>query len=218
MVQPPPAPASKLVWVVELTPLVGRNAEIDIFNKLVEQTAARHGHILAMVGEPGMGKSRLVHEFTRHQLPAGWLVLEGASVSYGKATPYFPLIEMLRRYFQITAGNGPRGNSRASGQSCFGIEQHAQRYHSANPFITRSIPGRKLFSGIRRAATGYAQHQDLLEMVNRFGAMDPQQRRRRTLDAVKRVLIRESQRQPLLIVLRTCIGSTAKRRHFSMAS
>ena len=89
-----------------LTPLVGRNTEIDIFNKLVEQTTAGRGQILAMVGEPGMGKSRLVHEFTRHRLPPGWLVLEGASVSYGKATPYFPLIEMLRRYFQIGAGEG----------------------------------------------------------------------------------------------------------------
>ena len=47
--------------------------------------------MLAMVGEPGMGKSRLVHEFTRHQLRSEWLVLEGASVSYGKATPYLPL-------------------------------------------------------------------------------------------------------------------------------
>src|SRR4029450_13653031 len=62
--------------------------------------------ILAMVGEPGMGKSRLVHEFTRHRLPPGWLVLEGASVSYGKRTPYFPLIETLRLSFQIGAGQG----------------------------------------------------------------------------------------------------------------
>ena len=53
-----------------------------------------------------MGKSRLVHEFTRHQLSPGWLVLEGASVSYGKATPYFPLIEMLRHYCQIADGEG----------------------------------------------------------------------------------------------------------------
>ena len=59
-----------------------------------------------MVGEPGMGKSRLVHEFTRHQLPPGWLVLEAASVSYGKATPYFPLIELLRRYFAIADADG----------------------------------------------------------------------------------------------------------------
>ena len=54
-----------------LTPLVGRSTEIDIFKKLVEQVTAGHGQILAMIGEPGMGKSRLVHEFTRHQLPPG---------------------------------------------------------------------------------------------------------------------------------------------------
>ena len=72
-----------------LTPLVGRRVEIEVFSKLVEQAASGKGQILAMVGEPGMGKSRLVHEFTRHQLRPGWLVLEGASVSYGKATPYF---------------------------------------------------------------------------------------------------------------------------------
>src|SRR6266511_1798056 len=87
-----------------LTPLVGRTTEIDIFNKLVQRATGGRGQILAMVGEPGLGKSRLVHEFTRHQLPVGWLVLEGASVSYGKATPYFPLIEMLRHYFQIADG------------------------------------------------------------------------------------------------------------------
>src|SRR4030095_14140208 len=90
-----------------LTPLVGRSTEIDIFNKLVEQVSASRGQILAMVGEPGMGKSRLVHEFTRHQLPPGWIVLEATSVSYGKATPYFPLIEMLRRYFQVPNGAHP---------------------------------------------------------------------------------------------------------------
>src|SRR5215470_3426967 len=61
-----------------LTPLVGRRSEIELFNKLVEQTAARRGQIFALVGEPGMGKSRLVHEFTRHQLLPAWLVLEAA--------------------------------------------------------------------------------------------------------------------------------------------
>ena len=89
-----------------LTPLVGRQTEIEVFKKLAEQAASGKGQTLAMVGEPGMGKSRLVHEFTRHQLRPGWLVLESASVSYGKATPYFPLIEMLRHYFQIVDGEG----------------------------------------------------------------------------------------------------------------
>jgi class 3 adenylate cyclase len=91
-----------------LTPLVGRRTEIEVFTKLVEDAAFGKGQILAMVGEPGVGKSRLAHEFTRHKLRPGWLVLEGASVSYGKATPYFPLIAMLRQYFQVTDGEEAR--------------------------------------------------------------------------------------------------------------
>ena len=182
-----------------LTPLVGRNAEIDIFNKLVEQTAARHGHILAMVGEPGMGKSRLVHEFTRHQLPAGWLVLEGASVSYGKATPYFPLIEMLRRYFQITAENGPEEIQERVVNHVLELSNMLKDTIPPILSLLGAFP-EESYSAASGEHNWLAQHQDLLEMVNRFGAMDPQQRRRRTLDAAKRVLIRESQRQPLLIV------------------
>src|SRR5439155_5992701 len=84
--------------------LVGRKREIEIFQQLIAQAAAGCGQILSMVGEPGMGKSRLVHEFTHSHLPPDWLVLEGPSVSYGKATPYFPLIELLRRYFGILEG------------------------------------------------------------------------------------------------------------------
>ena len=84
----------------------GARSEIVSSKSLCNKQPSGRGQILAMVGEPGMGKSRLVHEFTRHQLPPGWLVIEGASVSYGKATPYFPLIVMLRRYFQIADGEG----------------------------------------------------------------------------------------------------------------
>ena len=62
-----------------------------------------------------------------------------------------------------------------------------------------ALPDRKPFAASGEPI-GYAKHQDVVEMIKRFDAMDPQQRRRRTLDAVKRVLIRESQRQPLLIV------------------
>src|SRR5499426_4619174 len=51
-----------------LTPLVGRRSEVEVFSKLVEEAGSGKGQILAMVGEPGLGKSRLVHEFTRHQL------------------------------------------------------------------------------------------------------------------------------------------------------
>jgi tetratricopeptide (TPR) repeat protein len=146
-----------------------------------------------------MGKSRLVHEFTRHQLPPGWLVLAGASVSYGKATPYFPLIEMLHRYFQIADGE-------SNEQICDKVVTHLleldKKLKDTIPPILSllgALPDENN-AAAERAHDALAQVQDIGEMISRFNSMDPQQRRRLTLEAVKRLLVRESQRQPLLLV------------------
>ena len=152
-----------------------------------------------MVGEPGIGKSRLVHEFTRHQLPSGWLVLEGTSVSYGKATPYFPLTEMLRRYFQITAGNGPGKIQERVVNHVLELSNMLKDTIAPILSLLGALPEEN-HSPPSGEPDWLSKHQDVVEMVKRFGATDPQQRRRRIFDAVKRVLIRESQRQPLLIV------------------
>jgi class 3 adenylate cyclase/tetratricopeptide (TPR) repeat protein len=177
-----------------LTPLVGRRTETEVFSKLVEEAGSGKGQILAMVGEPGLGKSRLVHEFTRHQLRPGWLVLEGASVSYGKATPYFPLIEMLRRYFQIADGEG-REDIR---------EQVVMHILELDNMFKDAIPPMLSLLGALpdevHPSAAWTQFKEVVDATERYLRMDPQQRRPYTLDAIKRVLVRESQRQPLLIV------------------
>src|SRR6266581_9234157 len=68
--------------------------------KALEHATAGHGQIVGVMGEPGVGKSRLFYEFklTSH---SGCLVLEASSVSYGKASPYLPLLELLKSYFQL---------------------------------------------------------------------------------------------------------------------
>jgi class 3 adenylate cyclase/tetratricopeptide (TPR) repeat protein len=182
-----------------LTPLVGRRAEIEVFNRLAEQVAGRKGQILAMIGEPGLGKSRLVHEFTRHQLRPNWRVLQGASASYGKATPYLPLIEMLRSYFQIADGEGSE-NARSRLMSHI-LELDTALKDTIPPILSLldALPDVLELTSEKQHDANRDAHL-LAEMIKRFVAMDPQQRRRRTLDAVKRVLIRESQRQPLLVV------------------
>src|SRR5262244_2504585 len=177
-----------------LTPLVGRRREIEVFSKLVEEAGSGKGQILAMVGEPGMGKSRLVHEFTRHQLRPGWLVLEGTSVSYGKATPYFPLIEMLRRYFQIADGEG---SDNIREQVVMHILELDNMFKDAIPPILSLLGA--LPNEVHPPAP-WTQFKELIDATERYLGMDPQQRRRYTFDALKRVPIRESQRQPLLIV------------------
>jgi len=84
-----------------LTRFVGRQQELVVLRQTLERTGAGHGQVVAVVGEAGVGKSRLVYEFIHsHHMP-GWLVLESASVSYGKATPYFPVIDLLKRYSHV---------------------------------------------------------------------------------------------------------------------
>ena len=177
-----------------LTPLVGRRREIEVFSKLMEEVGSGKGQILAMVGEPGLGKSRLVHEFTRHQLRPGWLVLEGASVSYGKATPYFPLIEMLRRYFQIADSEGSEDIR----------EQVVMHILELDNMLKDAIPPLLFLLGAlpdeANPPPALARFKAVVEATERYLGMDPQQRRLCTFEALKRVLIRESQRQPVLIV------------------
>ena len=83
-----------------LTRFVGRQSEMDQLQRALEQAKAGHGQIVGVMGEPGLGKSRLFHEF-KLTSQSGCLVLEAFSVSYGKASPYLPLIELLKSYFQI---------------------------------------------------------------------------------------------------------------------
>ena len=84
-----------------LTRFVGRQYELESLRQALERVGAGHGQVVAAVGEAGVGKSRLVYEFVHSHRTQGWLVLESASVSYGKATPYFPVLDLLRRYAHV---------------------------------------------------------------------------------------------------------------------
>src|SRR5881296_1295615 len=83
-----------------LTRFVGRHTEMDQLQRALAHAKAGHGQIVGVLGEPGLGKSRLFHEF-KLTSQSGCLVLEALSVSYGKASPYLPLLELLKGYFQI---------------------------------------------------------------------------------------------------------------------
>src|SRR5262249_19772857 len=91
-----------------LNRFVGREAELDLLRRTLEQAGAGHGQIVALVGEPGVGKSRLVWEFSHSHRTQGGLVLESGSVSYGKATSYLPVIDLLKGYCAIEDRDDPR--------------------------------------------------------------------------------------------------------------
>ena len=160
-----------------LTPFVGRQTELDVVQRALTQAGARHGQVVALVGEAGVGKSRLVYEVVHSHRTQGWRVLESASVSYGKATPYFPVIELLRRYTHVEEHDEVRTiRAKVTGQVV-----------TLDPALQETVPA--LLSLL-----------DALPEDNPFLQLDPPQRRQRTLDALKRVLLRESQEQPLLLV------------------
>jgi putative ribosome biogenesis GTPase RsgA len=73
-----------------LTRFVGRDAELEQLRHAQQLAGIGHGQVAAVVGEAGVGKSRLVYEFTHSDRLQGWLVLDAASVSYGRATSYLP--------------------------------------------------------------------------------------------------------------------------------
>src|SRR5262245_49183282 len=86
-----------------LTRFVGRSAELEQLRDALNRASKGRGQVVAVVGEPGVGKSRLFWEFTHSHRVRGWLIVQSSSVSYGKATAYLPVINLLRGYFQIEA-------------------------------------------------------------------------------------------------------------------
>ncbi len=160
-----------------LTRFVGRDAELEQLRRAQELAANGHGQVAAVVGEAGVGKSRLVYELTHSHRLQGWLTLESASVSYGKATSYLPMIDVLKGYFKIQDRDDLRE-------------------------IREKVTG-KLLTLDRTLEPTLPALLALLDLPVDDGAwraLDPGQRRQRTLDAVRRLLLREARKQPLLLI------------------
>jgi tetratricopeptide (TPR) repeat protein len=160
-----------------LTRFVGRDAEVDQLQKALEQARAGRGQLVAVIGEPGVGKSRLFYEFVHSQRTEGWLILQAGSVSHGKATSYLPVIDLFKGYFKV----------------------HDRETHRE---IREKVIG-KLFTADRALEPAIPALLALLDVPvedAQWAALDPRLRRRQTHDAVKRLLLRESQEQPLLLI------------------
>jgi class 3 adenylate cyclase/tetratricopeptide (TPR) repeat protein len=160
-----------------LTRFVGRDAELEQIRRALALAHDGRGQLVALVGEPGVGKSRLVYEFTHSHRTQGWLILEAGSVSYGKATSYLPVIDLLRAYFKI----------------------HDRETHRE---IREKVTGKLLTldESLKPVLPALLALLDVPVEDAHWQALDPPQRRQRTLDAVKHLLLRESQGQPLLVV------------------
>lgn len=157
---------------------VGRDAEMEQLRHGLQQASDGHGQVVGIVGEPGVGKSRLFYEFTHSHRTRGWLILESGSASYGKATPYLPVIDLMKSYFQIeTRDDARKIREKVSGK----LVTLDQSLMPTLPAILTLLD----------SSVEDSQWQ---------ATLDSAQRRQRTLDAVKHLLLRESQVQPLCLV------------------
>ncbi len=160
-----------------LSRFVGRAAEIEHLHRALQQAGAGRGQLAAVVGEPGLGKSRLFFEFARSHRERGWLALESGCVSYGKTTSYLPVIALLKVYFQIEDSD----------------DQRRVRERITGKLLT-------LDRALEPLAPALLALLEVPVDDAAWQASDPRQRRQQTLDAVKRLLLAESRVQPLMVL------------------
>ena len=160
-----------------LTRFVGRDTELEQLRQALAQAAEGRGQLAAVVGEPGVGKSRLFHELLNSHRTRGWLILQAGSVSYGKASAYLPVLDMLRSHFKIEDRDDAR----------------AIRARITGGVLT-------LDEGLKDIVPALIGLLDALPDDSPFLKQSPPQRRQSTLEALKRLVLREAQAQPVLLV------------------
>jgi predicted ATPase/class 3 adenylate cyclase len=161
-----------------LTGFAGRDAEMAQLERIEAKVRQGRGQVVAVIGEPGVGKSRLLHEFFRTQRQGEVRILDTASVSYRKATSYLPIIRLLQSYLGIDDRDGVA--------------------------VMRDKVGTALLALDPALAADLAPLLRLLDIPIEdeqafWDALDPAQRRQRTLEALKRLILREALRQPVIL-------------------
>jgi DNA-binding SARP family transcriptional activator/predicted ATPase len=162
----------------ELTRFVGRDPELARLGELLERAASGSGQVVAIVGEPGMGKSRLVHELINSQLASDWTVLETGTASHDTSATYLPIANLLRAWFKI----GERDTQ---------TEAAAKLRASIDALDSALVP----------LLPSLAALLDLPPVDLHWSTLNPQQRRQLTITAVTTIVVRESQARPLILVV-----------------
>jgi len=161
-----------------LTSFVGRTGELGDLARAAASAREGRGQVVAVVGEPGVGKSRLVSEFIATHLGRGWRVVEAGTVSYGRSVGSQAAVDLVRGYFRLSDEADPNRIQDVVGQGLEALGSHA--------------PGTR--AAILALLSVQVNDPDWL-------ALEPSQRRLLTLDAVSGVLLHHSRTEPVCLVV-----------------
>jgi class 3 adenylate cyclase/tetratricopeptide (TPR) repeat protein len=161
-----------------LTPLVGRERELNLLHDCLERVKGGRGQVVGIVGEPGIGKSRLLYECRKSFEGERLVWLEGHCVAYSQNTPYWPITEVLRTSFQIEDGDTALQLREKLRQ---GLRQLDVNFERLLPYLA------ELF--------GLSSEDDALAQV------PPPLRQWKTFEALRLLAVAGSQRRPHVIVI-----------------
>jgi tetratricopeptide (TPR) repeat protein len=159
-----------------LSRFVGRGAELDQMKRALASAKSGRGQVVAVVAEPGLGKSRLFYEFQVLGHDES-LLLETISAAHAKGSAYLPLLELLQNYFQTSVDDDLRGRREKIAGKVLMLDRSLEEIL---PYIFTLL--------------------EVTEDPDPLAQMNPETKRRRTLEAIKRLLLRESLNQPLILV------------------
>ncbi|HUN47736.1 MAG TPA: AAA family ATPase [Stellaceae bacterium] len=161
-----------------LSPFLGRQKEWDALQRQLQRADGGEGQVAALVGDAGIGKSRLVWEFVHSPLTRGWQVLEAGGVSYGRDIPYLPIVALLKGCFDIADRDG-------------------------EAVVAQKVADRLRALGEERAETLSPLLSLLAVKVTDpdWLAMDPLRRREAMSQAFVRLIERQSREAPLILVV-----------------
>jgi predicted ATPase/class 3 adenylate cyclase len=160
-----------------LTGLVGRQRELAILGDCFARIKGGRGHVVGIVGEPGVGKSRLLHEFRTSFQSEDIAWLEGHCAPYGQTMPYLPLLEMCKASFNIDDDDNPLQIDQKLRQ---GLQQLEPEVASALPYL--------------RELLGAAGQDESLRHL------DPKDKRQRTFEALRRLMFARDRQRPVVFI------------------
>ena len=161
-----------------LSPFVGRNKEIEHLKDRLEQANEGHGQVVGIMGEPGVGKSRLICQFRDSLTASEYTIIEGGCIHYGDAIPYLPILDLLKDYFDIKEDE----------------DESSMKKKISEKVAQLTIQPSQILPPLYEILSLTGEDEEYLKL-------DGKQRRDKVFDAIRLILIAESQIKPVIVIV-----------------